>query len=132
VDCNGPTRWGSMPGCCAFGAGHLALASCTRFSPNTVWPAAITGAIASTPKVLEIATSVTDAGSRLALRQAAAISRRTAASRSAAVKGTAVTVCDKFGVPGSERQHNADRPFRPLRPVSGRKAAAKVRMLQAL
>ena len=31
-----------------------------------VWPAAMTGAIASTPKVLEIATKVTEAGSRCA------------------------------------------------------------------
>src|SRR4029077_2657812 len=60
----------------------FALASWTRFSPNTRWPAAITGAMASAPKVLEIATSVTVAGSRPASRQAAAICSRTAASPS--------------------------------------------------
>src|ERR1700734_3376032 len=57
--------------------GHLALASWTRFSPNTRCPAAITGSIASAPKVLEIATSVTVVGSRPASRQAAAICSRT-------------------------------------------------------
>src|SRR5262245_47669063 len=68
-------------------SGHLALASCTRFSPNTRWPAAITGSIDSGPKVLEIATRVTEAGSRRASAQADAISRRTAAGRSAAPTG---------------------------------------------
>jgi len=61
-------------------AGHFAFASCTRFSPNTRWPAAITGSIASAPNVLEIATRVTEAGSRRASAQARAISARTVAS----------------------------------------------------
>ena len=34
-DCNGPTRCSSMPGWRAVRSGHFALASCTRFSPNT-------------------------------------------------------------------------------------------------
>src|SRR5580704_6888807 len=66
--------------------GHLALASWTRFSPNTRWPAAMTGAMASAPKVLETATRVTSSGRRRATRQASAISRRTAA-RAAAGSG---------------------------------------------
>ena len=45
----------------------MAFASCTRFSPNTRWPAAITGSIASAPKVFDTATSVTSAGSRAGL-----------------------------------------------------------------
>ncbi len=40
-------------------AGHFALASCTRFSPNTRWPAAITGSMASAANVFDTATSVT-------------------------------------------------------------------------
>ena len=44
--------------------GHFAFASCTRFSPNTRWPAAITGSIASAPKVFDTAINVTSAGSR--------------------------------------------------------------------
>src|ERR1700730_16037095 len=59
--------------------GHLALASWTRFSPNTRWPAAMTGSIASAPNVFEIATSVTVAESRPASRHAVAICSRTAA-----------------------------------------------------
>jgi hypothetical protein len=42
--------------------GHFAFASCTLFSPNTRWPAAITGSIASAPKVFDTATSVTRGG----------------------------------------------------------------------
>ena len=61
-------------------AGHFALASCTRFSPNTRWPAAITGAMASAPNIFEIATSVTSLGSRRAAAQARAISLRTSTS----------------------------------------------------
>src|SRR6478736_1045027 len=69
-----------MSGWRALSAGHFALASCTRFSPNTRCPAAITGAIASTPNIFEIATRVTVAGSRCASAQARAISLRTSAS----------------------------------------------------
>src|SRR5207247_9442778 len=64
----------------ALSSGHLALASCTRFSPKTAWPAAVTGSIASAATVFDIATSVTEAGSRPAARQAASISLRTAAN----------------------------------------------------
>ena len=66
LDCSGPIRCSSIPGCAPRSAGHFALASCTRFSPNTRWPAAITGSIASAPKVFDTAISVTEAGSRLA------------------------------------------------------------------
>ena len=62
---------------CDSSGGHLAFASCTRFSPNTRWPAAITGSIASAPKVFDTATNVTSAGLRLASRHARAISART-------------------------------------------------------
>src|SRR6266705_6585409 len=71
-----------MPSCRCLSAGHFALASCTRFSPNTRWPAAITGSIAAASNVFDTATSVTEFGSRPAARQACAISWRTAASRS--------------------------------------------------
>ena len=50
-DCSGPTRCSSRPPWRARSGGHLALASCTRFSPKTRWPAAMTGSIASAPKV---------------------------------------------------------------------------------
>src|SRR5262249_19672131 len=66
-------------------AGHLAFASCTRFSPNTRWPAAITGSIASAANVLEIATRVTEAGSRRASAQAREIYARTLASGGSSV-----------------------------------------------
>ena len=66
-----------MPACLASSGGHFAFASCTRFSPNTRWPAAITGSIVSAPKVFDTATSVTSAESRPASRQARAISERT-------------------------------------------------------
>ena len=41
--------------------GHLPCASCTRFSPKSRWPAAMTGSIAAASKVFETATSVTSA-----------------------------------------------------------------------
>ena len=56
LDCSGPIRCSAKPGCCAISGGHLPLASCTRFSPNTRWPAAITGSIASAAKVFDTAT----------------------------------------------------------------------------
>ena len=61
-------------------AGHLASASCTWFSPNTRWPAAITGTIASAAKVLDTGDEGHSGGiaARVAA-QASAISRRTAA-----------------------------------------------------
>src|SRR5579862_176120 len=77
LDCSGPIRCSAMPACFAMSAGHLPLASCTRFSPNARWPAAITGSMASGGKVLDTATSVTDAGSRPASRAARAIPTRT-------------------------------------------------------
>lgn len=66
-----------MSACFAISGGHLAFASCTRFSPNTRWPLTITGSIASAGNVFDTATSVTDAGSRPASLHARAISART-------------------------------------------------------
>src|SRR5258707_5524162 len=74
LDCSGPIRCNARPGQADINPGHFALASCTRFSPNTRWPASITGVIATASKVLETAISVTDAGSRRASLQARAIS----------------------------------------------------------
>src|SRR3979409_2448343 len=56
----------------------------------------MTGLIASMPKVFEIATSVTEAGSRRASCAASAISRRTAARGSAAVASGGVARSFKF------------------------------------
>src|ERR1700752_1442964 len=78
LDCSGPIRCSSRPGCAETSAGHFALASCTRFSPNTRCPLAITGAIASAPNVLDTAISVTEARSRPKSLQARAISCSTA------------------------------------------------------
>ena len=61
--------------------GHLALASWTRFSPNTRCPAAITGRISSAEKVFDTATSRTEAGSRPARPAAACMRVRTASRR---------------------------------------------------
>src|SRR3954453_10614378 len=69
-----------MPECPAVSAGHLDFASCTRFSPKTRWPAAMTGAMASDWCVLETAISVTEFGSRAASAQAWASAARTCAS----------------------------------------------------
>src|SRR5258707_1843737 len=80
LDCSGPIRCNARPGQADINPGHFALASCTRFSPNTRWPASITGVIAPASKVLDTAISVTDAGSRRACLQARAISCSTAAS----------------------------------------------------
>src|SRR6516225_1877718 len=68
-----------MPPWRSLSCGHFALASCTRFSPNTRWPCTITGSIASAPNVFAIATSVTEAGSRRASLHARPISPRTLA-----------------------------------------------------
>src|SRR4051812_25623720 len=69
----------SRPGVRFNSSGHFALASCTRFSPNTLCPAAMMGSMASAAKVFDTATKVTVAGSRLASRQARSISCFTAA-----------------------------------------------------
>ena len=58
LDCSGPMRCNSTSGNSAFSAGHLALASCTRFSPNRRWPACRTGTIAGASNVLETAISL--------------------------------------------------------------------------
>ena len=69
-------RWSVRPP--AFPA-QRAIASCTRFSPNTFWPAASTGSIASQGWVLETATRVTSFGSRPAACAARAIRATTSA-----------------------------------------------------
>src|SRR5258708_7767102 len=80
LDCSGPIRCNARPGQADINPGHFALASCTRFSPNTRWPASITGVMAPASKVLDTAISVTDPGSRRAPLHARAISCSTAAS----------------------------------------------------
>ena len=65
-----------MPDSPAIRSGHFAFASCTRFSPNTRCPAAMTGAIASGPKVLLTTTSSIPPGSRPAADAAAAMRAR--------------------------------------------------------
>src|SRR3979411_2275252 len=80
LDCSGPIRCSAMPGQADINPGHFALASCTRFSPNTRCPASIAGAIATASKVLDTAISVTDARSRRASLQARAISCSAVAS----------------------------------------------------
>ena len=59
-------------------AGHFALPPARGSRRTRAGPAAITGTMASASKVFDTATSVTEAGSRDASRQARAISRRTA------------------------------------------------------
>src|ERR1700732_4291890 len=80
LDCSGPIKCKTIPGKADINPGHLALASCTRFSPKTRCPAAIIGVIASAPKVLDTAISSTDARSRRASLQARAISCSTASA----------------------------------------------------
>src|SRR3546814_9221057 len=79
-------------GWAAFSAGNLALASCTRFSPNTVCPAANAVSTAAAGWVLLTATRVTACASRPASLAAAAIFART--SR----RFAAIAVCPVFGI----------------------------------
>src|SRR3546814_16243437 len=79
-------------GWAAFSAGNLALASCTRFSPNTVCPAANAVSTAAAGWVLLTATRVTACASRPASLAAAAIFART--SR----RFPANAVCPVFGI----------------------------------
>src|SRR5215217_1593391 len=74
LDCSGPIRCTAIPGQADTSAGHFALASCTRFSPNTRWPASITGEMAVASNVFDTAISVTDARSRPASLHARAMS----------------------------------------------------------
>src|SRR5947209_6570670 len=59
LDCKGPIKCSAMPTCADINAGHFDFASCTRFSPKTRCPAAMTGVIAAASKVFETAISVT-------------------------------------------------------------------------
>src|SRR3954453_22920427 len=79
LDCSGPIRCSARPGCADISGGHFALASWTRFSPNTRCPDAITGRIPSASNVLDTAISVTAARSRRACLHSRAISCSTAA-----------------------------------------------------
>src|SRR6185312_9072574 len=112
LDCNGPIRCRASPLCLATNGGHFAFASCTRFSPNTRWPAAMTGSIVSALCVFDTATSVTDAGSRWLSRQARAISARTVSSP---VVEAAVSICPLYRKPA--RPANSNK--RARRPRSG-------------
>src|SRR3569623_869639 len=94
-----------MSGCAALRAGHLPCASCTRFSPNTRCPAAISGVMASAPCVLDTAISSTESV-RAAIVLARSIWSRTPASRAAGssvVMGGAIS----RAVP---RRHPLSRP----------------------
>src|SRR6185436_16409191 len=66
LDCSGPIRCTAMPGQAETNSGHFALASCTRFSPNTRCPASIMGEMAVASNVFDTAISVTEARSRRA------------------------------------------------------------------
>ncbi|CAH1679535.1 hypothetical protein CHELA1G2_14562 [Hyphomicrobiales bacterium] len=96
--CRGPMRWSSTSGKRSRSAGHLALASWTRFSPKTRWPASSTGRISSAGNVLETATNVTSEGSRPSSRAVRAIASRTAASRVAAARPELVSVDDALAM----------------------------------
>lgn len=73
-----------MSGNSSLSAGHLAIASCTRFSPKTRWPAKITGRTASAENVFDTATSVTAPAGRFAAFSALPMPARTSASRATA------------------------------------------------
>ena len=83
LDWSGPIMCSCSPAWRSRSAGHLAAASWTWFSPNTLAPATITGSMAMASNVFDTVTKVTPAGSRPASRQAASISRRTEASAEA-------------------------------------------------
>src|SRR5262249_9356255 len=75
-------------------AGNFPSASCTRFSPNTRWPAISAASTRAALWVFDTATSCTLAGSRPAARAAAATRAWTAASPPA----TSVSAADKISV----------------------------------
>src|SRR3954470_6082699 len=64
----------------ALGANHFSAASCTRFSPKSRWPSAISAATASAPRVLETAIRVTSPALRPASAAALPIRASTSAS----------------------------------------------------
>ncbi len=70
--CSPPIKCNDAPG-----SGNFSAASCTRFSPNTVCPAAKAARTASTGLVFDTATSVTSSGFRPARSAALAIRSRT-------------------------------------------------------
>ena len=99
LDCSGPIRCSSTSAKSSRSAGHLACASCTRFSPKTRWPASSTGRMSSASKVLDTATSVTDPRVRPASAFAAAAS---SAARSPALdRGHRLVICpvSRCGIP---------------------------------
>src|SRR5471030_2688331 len=92
LDCSGPIRCSAMPGWADINPGHFALASCTRFSPNTRCPASIIGVMACASNVLDTAISVTDARSRRASLQA----RKTSYSTDASAFGKGEVIAEGF------------------------------------
>src|SRR4051812_23849594 len=116
-DCKGPIRCNSRPGYFSRSGGHLRFASCTRFSPNTRCPAAMTGSIASASKVLETAISVTPEGSRFASLQARTISARTCSSPLISISNKRTWKAFLDAVAGELRQRRAvvevERPMLP-------------------
>src|SRR6185503_5692379 len=64
LDCSGPIKCNAIPEQADTSAGHFALASCTRFSPNTRCPASMMGEMAAASNVFDTAISVTDARAR--------------------------------------------------------------------
>ena len=81
--CNGPIRCRARSGNDRRSAGYFASASCTRFSPNSRWPAASASRIAAAGWVLLTATSAVLPGGRPAPRAAASTRACTAARLSA-------------------------------------------------
>ena len=60
--CSAPMRCRRRAGCAGRSTGNFAAASCTRFSPNTVCPAASAASTASAGWVFDTATRVTEPG----------------------------------------------------------------------
>src|SRR5688572_10927700 len=95
LDCSDPIRCSSTPGVRSFSAGHLAFASCTRFSPNRRWPASSTGTMCSGPKILVTAIRWTEDGSRLAAAAAAPMRATTLARRAVSGLRSSVMAADQ-------------------------------------
>jgi len=72
-DCSRPMQCRRVPAWRASSAGHFSRASCTRLSPKSRWPDAISFSISCKARVLLTAIRLTSAGSRRATFAAAAI-----------------------------------------------------------
>ena len=75
-DCKWPTKCHVI--CSSVDTAIFCRASCTRFSPNSVWPAATAARTCSMPDVFEMATSRMSSGFRPAVRAARVMRDRTA------------------------------------------------------